>query len=94
MENHGRKQETYAFGTPIDRSSETTGLTGKMKIEIQPKQVSEYVSGNLPNRLLSYASKYSITQFLEHCGPYPRCTIYSYRLATQTLRENGQPYKL
>ena len=75
MKHHTCEQEADTFRSAIYGARETAGLPGKMEVEVQLKQMLEYVACDTPNRLLSNAREDRVPQFLEKNRANSSCTI-------------------
>lgn len=75
MKHHGRQQEADTLCTTINRPCETTRLSSKVEVQIQSKQVLEYISSDTSNGLLCHASKNGISCFCKERCTYTCCSI-------------------
>jgi hypothetical protein len=75
VEDHRGQEEADAFSTTINRTGETTSLSGKVEIEIQSQEMFKDIRSHLPDCFLGNTSKDRIAEFLEHCGSNSSHTI-------------------
>lgn len=75
MKDHRSQKKADAFSTTVDSAGQTSGLAGKMEIEIQSQQMFKYIRSHFSYGLLGNASEDRVAEFLEQCGPNPCDTI-------------------